>query len=239
MLKEFDKNLKSPTSATPVLIVAASSIAADSTVEDVTSETAYSDSETAAEAVEETPSPEALLERLRADESTLSAQIIALESERKTLVSTHRANIKQLRELQDKLIAIKREFVMVNSEYEAFAEKNNQLLAQIATLNDQRRTSSLTLSKVRAQIHELEKITVCVYNDGTFEPLEGLGDIVLDDSGNNEIYQSLLNNFDFSQDLRLKDIRTLARLKAIMTNSTREIVPLFEDDLLGSKFQQL
>lgn len=176
-----------------------------------------------------TPTP---LEQLKAQEATLSATVIKLESEHKALVSQHRSNIKELHQFSERMEAIKRQFQTINSEYEQLMLSNNQLVDQINAVTEQRREQLECLQDIRTQIQSLEIIPVCVYADGRIEALDN-ADITLDDTGSESLYQNIIHQeSEQYQDLCLRDLKTVSRLRAIIQNSSYKFELLFENSAL-------
>lgn len=174
------------------------------------------------------------LEQLKNQEATLSDTLIQLESEHKALIGKHRSNLKQLQQFYQRMQTIKQQFQAVNSEYEALVVSNNQLVDQINAVTECESKQSAALQDVRDQIQSLEIIPVCVYLDGRIELLED-SDIILDDSGNEELYQKFIGQeLPKYQDLRLRDLRTISRVQAIIGNSARKLEFIFEDNTLES-----
>ena len=178
---------------------------------------------------ENPPSP---LEQLKAQEIQLSNTVIKLESEHKALVSKHRFNIKQLHQFYERMEAVKRQFQDINSEYEQLMVSNNQLVDQINVITERRHEQLETLQAVRAQIQSLEIISVCVYADGRIEVLDNTN-IILDDAGNESLYQDIIHQeSEQYQDLCLRDLKTISRIRAIIQNSPHKFEFLFENSAL-------
>lgn len=175
---------------------------------------------------------------LKAQETEMSNRVIALESDRKALFSQHRTNLEKLHELRNQLEAIQQQFIRTNKDYEAIVTENNQLLEKLDSLSEQKAAEATKLTEIRQKIEDLEAITVCVYHDGRIEPLEDT-DVALDDSGNEEIFYTMLNQCaEKNATLRICDIKTLARIDAIIRNSAHRIDFLFDDDNLENCYMQ-
>lgn len=179
---------------------------------------------------------ERLLQNLKAQESSLSATVIKLESEHKALMSQHRSNLKQLLNIRQRMDNIRKEFQSVANEYEALTTSNNELVDRINTVTEQQIQQNENLQNLRQQIQSLETITLCIYTDGRIELLDD-DKVQLDDSGKEKFYHELISEeSNQCQDLRLRDIKTIARLKAIVANSTHQVEVLFDDNALESYY---
>lgn len=107
---------------------------------------------------------------------------------------------------------------------------------RINVVAEQQARQSETLQNLRQQIQSLETITICIYTDGRIELLDD-DETQLDDSGNEKFYHELISEeSNQCQDLRLRDIKTIARLKAIIANSARQVEVLFDDNALESYY---
>lgn len=176
------------------------------------------------------------LENLKAEERSISATVIKLESEHKALISQHRSNLKHLLQIRQQMDNIRQEFQSVTQEYEAFVASNNELVEHINSVAEQRHQQTEILQNLRQSIESLETITICVYTDGRIEPLEET-DTQLDETGSDELYHEIITQSPTQcQDLRLRDIKTIARLRAIITNSTHHIELLFDDITLETHY---
>lgn len=177
-------------------------------------------------------SPLSPIEQLKTQEATLSDAVIKLESQHKTLVSQHRSNVKQLHQFYERMKDIKRQFQDLNAEYEQLMVSNNQLVDQINATTEHRHQQLEALQEVRAQIQSLESIVVCVYADGRIETLDN-AEVELNDQGSESLYQAIIHQeSEQYQDLCLRDLKTISRVRAIMQNSSRRFEFLFENSTL-------
>ena len=174
------------------------------------------------------------LEALRLTEKEQSDKVIELETSHKKLAQEHRERIKKLRLLKKDIDEIEMTLKVKCREYEDIVLENNTLVSQMNTISQERHTKAAELDKTRLQIEDLEKIEICVYLDGTIAPIEDQP-LHLDDTGSDELYATLIED-ERCQNLRLKSIRTLARLIRIVGHSSRKIEILFDDAELESAF---
>lgn len=174
------------------------------------------------------------LEALRLIEKERSDKVIELETSHKKLVQEHRERIKKLRSLKKDIDEIEITLKAKCREYEDIVLENNTLVMQMNVISRERYAEAAELDKTRLQIEDLEKIEICVYLDGTIAPIEDQP-LRLDDTGSDELYATLIED-ERCQNLRLKSIRTLARLIKIVEHSSRKIEILFDYVELESAF---
>lgn len=106
-------------------------------------------------------------------------------------------------------------------------------------ISSQRRDQLALLESVRAEIKANQVIGICAYANGVIEPLEKTVAITLNETGSEELYSQLILRDDF-QDLRLRDIRIIARLASIFRNSSDlKLEPCFENETLEPFFRSL
>lgn len=183
-------------------------------------------------------SPSDPLVELRAQEQSLSDQVIQLESEHKRLNGLHCGCLDQLRGIQKEIEAIREELQQKGAAYEQIVERNNQIVQDMNTISQQRSDLLSELCDVRQEIKAKTVIEVFVYTNGDIELVDTAANVPLDDTGSEEIYTDLIGR-DSLQDLRIRDIRTLSRIIRIVGNSELRIQPTFEDDSLEPFFQSL
>ncbi len=189
---------------------------------------------------ENSPSTEPIstLEALTLEEHTLSERLAQLEQNSKTLSAEHRTCIFALKDLQDELNKLRNQIEATGTAFDQLSEKSNCLIKQINEIAAARRSTSAHLNAVRRKIQASTVITIAVYDDGNIETLEAKFPITLDDTGHETLYQTLRDR-DELQDLRMKDIRLLARVLQIVKNSTSKLKPIFDNETLEPIFLQL
>ena len=92
-----------------------------------------------------------------------------------------------------------------------------------------RRQEKAKLDEIREEIRKLETVGIVVYNDGTIAPMDETLDVGLDDTGFEAVLSTLMAE-ECCQELRVKDIQTVARLMCIIRNSQVELEVIFEND---------
>ena len=170
---------------------------------------------------------DAMIADLREREETERETVIQLELEHKGLVEQHRASIKALRAIERDVKDIQSTLRAKGAEYERIVGDIDVMIAKMRSTSSERREHVATLDDIRQQITELETVVVCAYADGTIAPYDGQIDAPLDDTG----YEALLPELivaEACQDLRAKDLRTLARLIRIVKNAEMKVEVISE-----------
>lgn len=172
--------------------------------------------------VSEPKSQDPTLEELRRDEATLSEEKMAYESQREQLRNQLREEYKKMRSLQNKMDCIKKELSECYSEYDYTSTQVDSIMHDMHEIGKLQKEKSEALERVRQIISEKTAITMYVYNDGTIETPDN-PDFVVCDEG----FESLKGYFserEECQDLRVRDITTLARLIKICEKVTERII---------------
>ncbi len=210
-------------------------------------ERAAENAQVATEGVENTSNPPPMeisaspsdpLAELHAQEQSLSNTVIKLESEHKRLNGLHYECLDQMRGIQSEIEAIREALKEKGAAYEQIVQRNNRLIQDMNDISRRRSEQIIELRDIRQKIDALTVIEVFVYTNGNIETVDNRIKIVMDDTGNDELYAELIQRSDF-QDLRMRDIRTLARITQIVHNSKVQIQPVFEDECLEPFFQSL
>lgn len=183
-------------------------------------------------------SPSDPLTELHVQERSLSKVVINLESEHKRLNGLHRECLDQMRDIQSEIEAIREALKEKGAAYEQIVQRNNRLIQDMNDISRRRSEQIIELRDIRQKIDALTVIEVFVYANGNIETVDNQIKLVMDDTGNDELYAELIQRSDF-QDLRMRDIRTLARITQIVHNSKVQIQPVFEDECLEPFFQSL
>ena len=195
--------------------------------------------ETNAETQDETCS-ETALERAEKEAEALSQEVMDIEVKwRKEFTPKHLEFIAELREINAEMKELIARYKKLCSRYESTVEKDNAVIQQMNELMSVRREKMSRLAEVRQRIVELKAVSLCIYDSGEIATLDER-DIVLDDSGYLELYNELLEREE-CQELRLKDIRALARLICIVRNMGDISVSacVFDNDELEKVYQML
>lgn len=182
------------------------------------------------------PPPRAELETFKQLEAEQSSQLIQLESQHKAIARKHRDCIRELRRIENEIQQIETTFREKVSEYETIVAQNDQYVCEMNSLSERRSAQLAELTTTRQRIAELTKIAVAVYINGEIK-IFGDDEVSLNDEGYEDIFTNLCVREE-CEILRIKDIKSLARIIAIVQNSQIRIEPVFEDNTLEPLFQQ-
>jgi hypothetical protein len=163
--------------------------------------------------------------------------VVAKESEHKELAAEHRSYKTSLRELRDKIDKMMVEFQHYHQEFEEILSKNAVVEARMNEISAEWNTERTALADTRSRIEELSVVTLSVYNSGEISQIDG-PEIELDDAGWGSTREVLLTE-DECQELRLKDITTLAKLLMIAEHSDRKIEAMCDNAELEIAFRKL
>ena len=163
--------------------------------------------------------------------------VVAKESEHKELAAEHRSYKTSLRELRDKIDKMMVEFQHYHQEFEEILSKNAVVEARMNEISAEWNTERTALADTRSRIEELSVVTLSVYNSGEISQIDG-PEIELDDAGWDSTREVLLTE-DECQELRLKDITTLAKLLMIAEHSDRKIEAMCDNTELEIAFRKL
>lgn len=194
------------------------------------------------ESITEEQTPEVTLRRTElaslADlEEQQSKRVMALESEHKELAAEHRTLKTSLRELSDNIDKLMSEFQRYHQSFEEILSRNSEVEARMNEISTEWNTERAALADTRERIDELSSVTLCVYASGEITPMEGC-EFVPDDTDWQSTRDALLEK-DQCQELRLKDIGTLARLLMIVKHADCKIEVICDNSDLEIAFQEL
>ena len=161
------------------------------------------------------------LEQLKELEAQQSDDVIELEIKYEALRQKRHARKKELLAQDDELARLEKAIETVHERVNQLATECDDLGAQMNDVTDRRRILNEQLAETRQRIQKLATVGVGVYADGTIAPLDGHS-IILDDTGHESVFDEILKH-PACTDLRVREIRTLARMLQITMNSTVEV----------------
>ena len=179
-----------------------------------------------------------VLADLAEKEKQLSRHVMDLESKFATLAGTHRSLRASLRKLGDRIDKLMEECRKYQDEFETCLSNNAKVEAQMKETSEEWKAERAVLAETRRQIEELSVVTLSVYASGEISTIDGSSEVELDDSGWESAREELLV-MDECQELRLKDIGTLARLLKIVEHLDCKVDVVCDSSELESVFQKL
>lgn len=177
------------------------------------------------------------LETLRREEATLSKGVMKLETEWEAQKAEHLERLKSLRDKKAELKEFRSQISKERKMTEKIIQQDNRIVEKMNDLTKRRNTLVATLEEKRARIEELKKLTLCVFDGGEITTYDG-SDVKLDDTGHEEIYAKLTEH-ELCDELRMRDVKTLARLLAMSNNSTIEVEIICDRKELEEIFETL
>ena len=170
--------------------------------------------------------------------SKLSDEIITKESEHKKWRERHREHLNQIGSLDDKLAKIESELKEIKQKYDSIIGLDNDAVERANRALDEKHELEAVIEERRQKLKSLKAVTICAYEDGTINPLDESVNIVLDDSGHDELYAELITKEE-CEDLRVKDIKTLARLIKIAEHSACDLEIVTDNAEIEKVFSSL
>lgn len=170
-------------------------------------------------------------------EEQQSQRVMTLESEHKELATEHRLIKTSLRELSSNINRLMLELQTYHQQFEGILVRNAEVEARMNQITAEWNTEGAALADTRARIDELSVVTLSVYASGEIAPMDGF-EIELDDSDWQSTREVLLLE-DECQELRLKDIATLARLLMIAEHAEYKIEAMCDNAELEMAFRKM
>lgn len=186
-------------------------------------------------ATDATPN-ETALEILRKNERSYSEQAIDLENQYFTLFREYNGHQKALTDIQAKTRILKAELERHHQHVQEIIDAEKELLERMNELSLEHFAITLNLARIRDEISERSPVNAFVYDDGRIESENP--DLELDDSGHEEIYRKMCDENPVAyENLRLRDLNTLAKVLAIVQNTTkRQIQFVFDNSELEKAY---
>lgn len=177
------------------------------------------------------------LDCLRAEEERLSREVIELENRHKEEAEKRRSRLKEMRTIKEDIERLEADLQKKCLEFQEAVEHADSLAENMNAISDERRPKVERLQEVRAEIEERMAVSIAVYDSGEIAVLEA-EEFIMDDSGYEEIYAQLLSGEECSE-LRLKDVRVMARLLSIAKQSGRRINLVCDHPEMEEAYQKL
>ena len=176
--------------------------------------------------------------QLREEEESLSNEVIQIESEHKAKLQKRSGIISQTQKQREAMEKLFEEFKTRFAKCEDLIGLSNQIAEEMNSLLGLRREKRMALEEIRKRIDDLSNIVVCVYADGTISPYEETSDYLLDDSGYEELFLDLAQKEACAQ-LKMAEVKTLARLQKIVEHSAFKVEVVSENPELEKAYRAL
>ena len=183
------------------------------------------------------PTFEEKLSTLKSREEELSQGTIALEKEWYDQKSRRTECLKSLRKLEVKMEAMRDELAALYDNYKCVVEESNECAEKMNATIWILREMRTDLNDVRDEIRAMSKITIGVTLEGEIVTFDENGPR-FDDAGHEEIYRQILEE-EICSELRLKEIRAVARLLAIAQHATTTVEVICDNPDVEAVFNLL
>ena len=172
-------------------------------------------------------------------EDRQSRHVMALESKYMDLATEHRALRTSLRNLAEHIDELRSRCELYEVEFEKCLSRNAEVETQMKETSAEWNAERAILAETRRQIEELSVVTLCVYDSGEITILDECEvDVELDDSGW-KVRRDYLLSLEECQELRLRDISTLAKLLKIAEHIECKVEVVCDNSELEKAFQKL
>lgn len=165
---------------------------------------------------------------LKIREQELSDKVVKLELEWQDEKRTRKEYLRQLRELQGRLEKLRQVISKQHEECKAIIENSNLCAERMNANLEIRKAYRSELTDIRATLKRRSKLLLGLTFEGEILSLEDF-EWTLNDSGHEEIFRDIVEN-DACGELKLKEIRALARLIAISRNAPVPIEVIYDND---------
>lgn len=165
------------------------------------------------------------LETLTELEKTLSHEVMMLEGKHKEEVELRRQSVNKLRDYQRQILELQDKIWTLAQNFDSEAELGDAHAKRMKELSEGMHVKSERLEEVRKRLEELTTVTIAVYDSGEIVVIDQ--DYALDDTGYEEVYAGLLDDAR-CEELRMKDIRVLARAMQITSHMDKKFILLFD-----------
>ena len=162
--------------------------------------------------------------------------IMELESQMRFWVEEHSSLKQSLHELTKKIDQVMADFRKSYKEFRDTSSELTQTEMLIASATARLDRERITYRDTIDRIVEMSMVTLGVYSSGDISPMDG--ELVPDDTGWEEVRDTLMTMPE-CQELRLKDIGTLARLLMIVEHADCKIEAMCDDAELEAVFRKL
>ena len=178
------------------------------------------------------------LEDLKAEAEKLKSEIASIERSKQELLTKKHDFYLSLASEKEELEKILKTVSTKESIIDGLINNLSSLEAEIKTFKDTITSKEKELEKVSEEITKLTKIVIFFYNDGSFE-FDGIkNETSIDSEEISRRVNSFLANDTF-EDLTIKQIRGIARLKAILETTIPKYEITFESEVLEKAFKSI
>ncbi len=187
------------------------------------------------------PPQRTILEDLRAEESQILDEIASQKEQYLAIINQYHLSLESMRTSLNAAEQAKIVLQCAVTEYYDALKSCQHYATKLHFLSEVRRTSLSRLKQTRQKIEAETVIVFYAYENGTFEPVvtpDSTIDSTPDDSDYESIIEILTKRSD-CEDLRIKDIRLLARALCISQHARHRVTFVFETNGLEELYTTL
>lgn len=168
----------------------------------------------------------------------LEDEVIKCESQRKQWLGQYHDSIKQMSKYEEELTTLREKMVRLKEKYNASLERNTKIVNKANEILEKKTGLEVVLEEKRQKLEKLKRIVLCAYADGTVSTMDTSCQVSLDDSGSDALYLELVAR-DECQDLRAREIKSLAKLLKIIENSELDFEIVYDNAEMEAVFSAL
>ena len=167
------------------------------------------------------------LEKLKNTEENLETELARLEELYDVLAPKHDSYLEQLEDLKCDYEKLREQLIAKGQKFDKLANVINKSAEAMDKVVADWRAKSSELAIVTERLASLKKVRLSVTENGIISAI-GNEEFPFNEMGSEEWYHELLLDEDTVGELKLRDIRVLARVLAIVVNATRDGYPEIE-----------
>ena len=183
----------------------------------------------------EKSSTELLNEALQKEEQQ-SLELQKLENEHKACMQSRLGLLKQLQTEKDEIERLRKTLEEKREKISNLKFEYDDSALKMLNLDEQIRIARTQLDDLREEIHSLRVVSIFIYEDGS---IESESELAFSEEEETQFFTELVNLPEM-EDMTIKQIKTLARLKAILKTLERgekEYSLVFEEQKLEKYFE--
>ena len=177
------------------------------------------------------------IEELKKTELAQSDEVMELESQYKELATQRKTLSDELKLTVETAGQLKAAYEKKYLEFEALTDRFNGLVEPMNALSEKRCIKKAALEETRRKKEELSKITIFIYDDGSVS-ISDTEIIIPDDASSRALYGELISKPE-CEDLKLKEIKTLAKVLLIARNTSFTVEVICDNAELENVFKTL
>lgn len=169
---------------------------------------------------------------------SLSDKLIVAETEHKRWHIRHKDHLNQILGLDKKLAKLEEDLKQVKAKYDEIVNLDDEVIEKANKALEEKQRLERALAENRETLRKLKMVMICAYEDGTIALFDEAAEISLDETGNEDIFMSLIED-SRCEELKAKEIKVLARLLAIIKNTSYDIEVVCDNNELERVLKEI